>query len=40
MKKCVNQKTDNRKQWVAPELKKIAVEKLTAHPFNFGEISE
>jgi hypothetical protein len=37
MKKCVKNQTDNRKIWVAPELKKIEVEKLTAHPFNFGD---
>ncbi len=38
MENCVEKSVETRKEWVAPELKKVEVEKVTSKvAFHFGD---
>ena len=40
MEKTTEKAVETKKEWTAPELKKVDVEDVTSHIFNLGDVSD
>ena len=40
MKNPTEEAVETKKEWTAPELKKVDVEDVTSHIFNLGDVSD